>query len=236
MSEQNSVSEKEMGTFEKIYNVFLAPSKTFQSIDRKPDWIIPMAIVLAVVLLVTIFIMPIVMPEKMAEQRAKMEEKGMSPEEIDRAVEMGESIGSKAGPVMGVVSTFIVLLIIAALLMFTCGIILGGEKTSFKKVLSVVSYTSLIGSLGSLILLPVILSKKTAEVGFNLASFMSSDASESFLYQLLKKVDLFMIWEIIVAGIGLAVIYKLTTKKTITAVALLYVIVVAIGLGLQNIF
>jgi len=90
--------------------------------------------------------------------------------------------------------------------------------------------------LNSIILLPMILSKKTMEVHFSLAAFMSADASETFLYQLLKKIDLFAFWQIVVAGIGVAVIYKFTTKKAIAMVASLYVLYMVISLAWTAIF
>ena len=235
MNEAISNDQNELGTFAKISNVFFAPQKTFASIDRKPDWIIPLAIVLIITLLFTVVIMPIAIPEQMSKQRAKMEERGMSPEEIDRAMEIGEKAGKIAGPISAVVVSILFLLVISGILMFVGNIILGG-KTSFKKLFSVVCYSSLIGSLNQLILLLIIPFKKTMDVHFSLAAFMSSDSSETMLYQLLKKIDLFTIWEIIVMGIGVAVIYKFTTKKSIGMVASLYVIYIILSLVWRSIF
>lgn len=235
MTEDISKDQAESGTFEKIYNVFFAPRKTFESIDRKPDWLIPMVIVVAIAVLFTIIIMPIALPQQMEKQREKMEERGMAAEEIDRAMAMGERIGKTVGPITTGVVTIIFLLLIPGIFMFMGNIILGG-KTTFKKLLSVFCYSSLIGSLNTIILLPMILSKKTMEVHFSLASFMSADVSESFLYQLLKKIDLFAIWQIIVAGIGVAVVYKFTTKKSIIMVASLYVIYMIVSLAWKSIF
>jgi hypothetical protein len=84
--------------------------------------------------------------------------------------------------------------------------------------------------------MPIIFSKKTMEVHFSLAAFMSSDAAETFLYQLLKKIDLFAIWQIAVAGIGVAIVYKFTTKKSITMVASLYIIFIIISLAWHSLF
>lgn len=235
ISNNNKGSQREMGTFEKIYNLFFAPRKTFESIDRKPAWLTPMVIVVVVVLLFTIVVMPIMIPQQMEKQRAKMEEKGMSAEQIDKAMEMGEKFGRILGPISAGVGTVIYLLAISGLFLFVGNIILGG-KSSFKKLLSVVCYTSLIGSLNSIILLPIILSKENMDVHFSLAAFMSSDTTETFLYQFLKNIDLFWIWQIIVAGIGIAVIYKFSTKKSITMVASLYVIYMVISLALTAIF
>ena len=232
---QAGESQKEMGALEKIMNVFFAPRKTFESVDRKPDWLIPMVIVVIVSLVFTIIAMPIIMPEQMAKQREKMEEKGMTNEQIEKAQEMGAKVGKFVGPISSIVVVVVVLLVISGIYLFAGNIVLGG-KTIFKKVLAVVCYSSLIGSLGQLILLPLVMTKKTMSVSFSLASFMSPDASETALYHILKHIDLFAFWQIIVAGIGIAVIYKFTTKKSIIMVASLYVIYILISLGVKSIF
>jgi len=233
MSNNEVSAGNEMNVFSKVINVFAAPRKTFESIDRKPDWFYPLLIVVIVATIMSIFIMPIAMDQQMEEQRIKLQERGMSEAEIDQALEMGRSYGEKFGSIGAFLGTVVYLVLIALLVLFIGNIILGG-KSSFKKVFSVVNYTSLVGSLGSLILLPIILSKKSINVHFSLATFLSEDASETILYQILKSVDFFWIWQIMVAGIGMAVIYKMSTKKTTTALAVAYVIFVLIGIGFKS--
>ena len=228
-------NSNQMSTFDKIVNVFVEPKTTFRSINRHPDWIVPMIIILAVVVLFTTIIMPIVLPEQMEKQKTKMAEQGMSDEEIAKAMDVGQKVGKIVGPISAGVMTIIYILAISGILLFCGNIILGGE-TTFKKVLSVVTYSSLIGSLGSLLILPLILTKKTMHVGFSLAVFMSSDAHDTPLYQFLSKIDFFAIWQIIVVGIGLSVIYKFSTQKSITMVAVLYVLYIVISVGVTAIF
>jgi len=234
-SQASSISPQQLNAVQRVFGVFFSPRKTFEDIDRKPDWVVPMVIVVVIAVLFTVIIMPIALPQQMEKQQAKMEERGMSQEEIDRAVEMGEKIGKIVGPIGAAIGSVVFLFAVAGIFMFVGNTILGG-KTTFKKLLSVVCYSSLIGSLNSIILLPIILSKKTMEVHFSLAAFMSADASETFLYQLLKKIDLFACWQIVVAGIGVAAVYKFTTKKSITMVASLYIIYMIISLVWTSIF
>ena len=223
-------SQNNIGFMGKAFNIFLDPKKTFHSLDNKPDWIMPLIVILIIAVTFTYLIMPIVMPIQMEKQAEKMAEQGMSAEQIETATATGEKIGKIVGPIAGGLSTFIMIMAIAALLLFIGNTMLGG-KTTFKKIMSVITYTSLIDSLNSLIILPLILSKKIMEVHFSLATFLSNDASETILYQILKKFDLFAIWEVIVAGIGISIIYKFTTKKSITIVASLYIIYSIISLA-----
>ena len=221
--------KQDMSVVQRMLNIFVAPRQAFESINRKPDFLVPFIIVLLVIVAFTFAIMPVVMPTQMEKQRAKMEERGMSEEQINQAMSIGQKTGTIIGPIAAGVSTAIILLVMAGLYMFTGNVMLGGQ-TTFKHVFSVVTYSALIGSLGQLLSLPIILSKKTAEVHFSLATFLSEDSVETILYQFLKKIDLFAVWGIIVTGIGLAVIYRFTTKKGVTISAIWYVLYMVISL------
>jgi hypothetical protein len=235
MNEINTSDSVQLGIFDRIMNVFIAPRQTFLSIDQKPDWLIPMIIVVLVVLVFTMLILPISLPEQLDKARIKQEEKGLSPDEIDRAREIGKKFGKIAGPIFAVIGTILYLLALSGIFMFIGNFVLGGQ-TTYPKILSVISYTSLIGSLSSLLLLTMILTKKTINVSFSLAAFLPADAFDSFKYHLLSKIDLFAIWQIIVAGIGFSVIYKFSTKKATIMVASVYLIYAIISLILVSVF
>ncbi|MBN1154531.1 YIP1 family protein [candidate division KSB1 bacterium] len=229
----SELTGKEMSTINRIFNIFVSPRTTFESIDRKPDWFIPILIFVIITTIVSFFIMPIALDQQFEQQRIKMQERGMSDEEIETALTMGRKYAEKIGPISAPVSAVIILVIIAAVVYFLGNVILGG-KTSFKKILSVISYTSLIGGLGGLLLLPIMLSKKSMNVHFSLATFLPDKSAETVIYQLLKSVDFFMLWQIFVAGIGMAVLYRMSTKKTTTALIVLYVVITLIGVGFRS--
>jgi hypothetical protein len=116
---------------------------------------------------------------------------------------------------------------------------MGGEA-KFKKVFSVVAWSSLVGVLAGIIKTPLILSKGTLQgVTTSLAILLPTPEpgqSPSVLYQLLTKFDVFTIWTIALYCIGLAVIYKFTTKKSATLVISLWIIWIIISVALGSIF
>jgi len=234
--DMNEVLRKpELSVLTKIANIFFSPRATFLSINQKPDWIIPMTIVLIVILFFIIATLPISMPQQLEKMRLQQEEKGLSPEQTQQVMELGEKYGKRIGPVFAVIGGVLYLCGLSGIFLFFGNFILGG-KTTFVSILSVVCYTSLIGSVNSLLLLPMILAKKTMYLSFSLAALLPTAATDTFRYQLLSKIDLFAIWQIIVAGIGLAVIYQFSTKKSITMVASVYLIYVIISLAIFSIF
>lgn len=224
-----------MNAMQRIFGVFFSPKNTFQDIDRKPTWVVPVALILAIVVAFTIITMPITMPEQMEKQREKMLERGMGDDQIDQIMASQEKIGKFIGPVGAVISTIIILLIFAGILIFVGNIVLGG-KTTFKTMFSVYVHSSLIGMLGMLLSLPLIIQKQTANVHFSLALMLSEDQSKTILYNVLKAFGLFSIWQYVVLAIGFAVIYKFSMKKAGIAMVVLFLIYVGFSVAMAQIF
>lgn len=235
MTEEMVTGKGQMSIFEKILNVFIEPRKTFENLYQKPDWIIPTTILVVVMVVFTMLVMPIALPEQMEKQRQKYEERGMTDQEIERAMAVGEKAGKIIGPISSGITSIVVVLVVAGVLLFIGNIILGGES-SYKKMLAVVAYSSMIGILNLILLLPLILSKQTMNVNFSLAAFLSADSIKTITYQLLSKVDFFSIWNIFVTGIGFSVMYKFSTKKSIITIAVLYTIYAVVSAFLATKF
>ncbi len=64
-STNNIGTQQELNVIQRIFGVFFSPRRTFEDIDRKPDWLVPMVIVLVIAVLFTIIIMPIALPQQM---------------------------------------------------------------------------------------------------------------------------------------------------------------------------
>jgi len=239
MNDMNSTesygSGSRLSAIQRVIGVFFSPRDTFEDIDRKPDWVVPLVIILLVVVAFTIITMPITMPERMEMQRQKMEERGMTDEQIDNALATGAKVGKVIGPIGAAISTTIALLIFTLILWFVGNIVLGGQ-TTFKKMFSVYNYSSLIGMLGLLLTIPLIIQKQTANVHFSLALLLPEDQSKTILYKTLKAFGLFSIWQYVVLAIGFAVIYKFSMKKAGLTMAILFVLYVIFTVTMSQIF
>ncbi len=221
--------------FQRVLGIFFSPQKTFEALDQKPDWLIPLIIAIVVTVLVTIFVMPITMPEQMDKQREKMAEQGMSQEQIDQATQLGSKIGYIAGPITAAVGTAVIMLIFAGLLFFAGNVILGG-KTTFSRIFSGYNYSYLIPIIGSLVKLPLILQKKTIDIHFSLASFLSEPESKSFVFNILKSTDIFLIWQYVVLAIGFAVFYKFSLRKAGIVILILAILHIVVSAGFMTAF
>jgi hypothetical protein len=227
--------QQNLNAIQRIFGVFFSPKNTFEDIDRKPTWVVPVAVILAIVVAFTIITMPITMPEQMDKQREKMLERGMDDDQIDQIMTSQEKISKFMGPVGAGITTIIVLLIFTLILWFVGNIVMGG-KTTFKNMFSVYIHSSLIGMLGLLLSLPLIIQKQTANVHFSLALLLPEEQSKTILYNVLKAFGIFSIWQYVVLAIGFAVIYKFSMKKAGIAMVVLFLIYVMFSVAMTQIF
>jgi hypothetical protein len=232
---EDKMEEKDLSIVQKAIGVFFSPNESFQVIDRKPDWIFPLVVIIILTLVFTMITLPYTLPEQMQKQRAKLEERGMADDDIDRAMETGEKMGKIMAPVGVIIGVPIALLLFTLITWFVGNVLLGGQ-TTFKKMFSVYTYSSLIGTFGLLIRSVIIFVKKTADIHFSLALLLPQEQSETFLYKFLKAFDVFSIWQYAVLAIGFAIIYKFTIKKAGWTMAAMFLIIALISAGLAKIF
>ncbi|MFQ5771358.1 MAG: YIP1 family protein [bacterium] len=233
--QKERVETPEMSAVQRVIGVFTSPAKTFASIAVKPSWLLPIIIYSVVNIVFIFFAREIIVSETLTQQEERMVERGMESGQIEQALSTTENVMKYTMPIFGVIVPIILILLVSAVFLFVGNVIMGG-KASFKSIFSATAHSFLIGSLGALIMLPLILAKDTMQVSFSLASLMSEEARKTFLYQLLLKVDIFWIWWIAVYSIGLAMIYKMKTQKMATAVVTVYAIYAVIASALSGLF
>jgi len=234
MSTENSPT-KEMGALGRIVNIFSSPRETFQSIDHKPTWVVPFILFVIVTLLLSFLVMDIGIKDRLA----MLEARDLPAQQFEAAKSRMEGSLKYVGLVFIPVGALAVWAIVAGLLLFSGNTIMGGEA-KFKKVFSVVAWSSLVGLLGGIVKTLLILSKGTTHgVVSSLAILLPTPPlgqSAPVLYRLLSKFDLFTIWELILWIIGLAIVYRFTTKKSATLVLSLWVLWIVVSIALSGIF
>jgi hypothetical protein len=121
-------------------------------------------------------------------------------------------------------------LLTAALALFWGNFVFAG-KAKFKQVLSVAVYGELIFALGQLLLLPLVLAKKSVYVSLSLAVLAPEKSFTSILWVALSKIDLFIIWELVVIGVGLSIVYSFPRNKGLGLSVLSVGLLSAIGVA-----
>mgnify|MGYP001379093516 FL=1 len=214
----------EIGLVGRMTRVFYAPGETFASLARKQstaDWLVPMIIGAILAVFIAQQIIPIaimVSPEMRdmpAEQR-EMIEKMMG----------GEEGAVMVGMVTAPISTFVKLFAAAALLLLLVKL-LGGEGT-YGQMMAVYAYSSLIGILKAIVVTPLMVSKETMVIQTGLGILFSDELLQTFAGRFLSMFELFIVWQAIVASMGLAIVGKIAFGKALTGVFVVVTVLVAI--------
>ena len=203
--------QAELNVVGRILRVFYAPAETFEAVAEQrsvADWLVPTALVAVVVFVSTYLTMPIYM-ETMEQMSADGE-----------AMRIG---GLVAAPVM----TFVMLFIGAAIYLLV-GKLLGG-LLSYGQCLPIVAYTSLISIIQHIVRTPLALANETMDVQMGLGMFLSEEARQSFGGHLLSLIDPFVVWMVLVAGLGLSIVGQIERSRAYTGVAVITLIFLAIG-------
>ena len=223
---EESSSADGMTPIQKMVGMLLSPSKTFEQIKLKPDWLIPMIFILFATLTVQLVSKPYFFNSREYE---KLIEDTIEKTDMDReAVEsmMQKQMGIMM-PVGGLVITPIIILVFAGIFFFGGNIILGGT-TDFRTMFSLSVYVGVIGSIGLLLKLPLIIAKGSTDILTNLAILMPVDMDDTILYKLLNMVDVVLIWQTVLLAMGFVVIYEWQQKKANILVIGVWVLVITI--------
>jgi hypothetical protein len=222
----------------RIINTFIAPSKTFGDLRRSASWWAPFLLI-AVVSLVFIFIIgqqvgfdQITKNAIANSPRAEQFEK-LPADQQARQLQFATTLTkvlSYASPVFVLVA----FLVIAAVLLGTFN--LGfGAGVPFKVAFAIVAYSGLPGILHALLgIISVIaggMSGSLDKEAFNIQNpvatnpaYFMSPTEHRFLYGMASALDVFVLWSIVLIGIGFACNSKLKRSTTIGVVLAWYLL------------
>ena len=215
--------QAEMSTVDRIVRVFYAPSETFEAVAEQrsaADWLLPTLLVSVVIFISTYLTSSIYVAEAMEQIREQ------TPAEQPNVEGTGDAIrisGLVAAPIM----TFVMLFIGAAIYLLV-GKLLGG-LLSYGQCLPIVAYTSLIAILQHIVKTPLVLATGTMDVQVGLGMFLAEEARKSFGGHLLSLIDPFVVWMVVVAGLGLSIVGQIERNRAYAGVATITLIFLSIG-------
>jgi len=225
----------EMNSIARVFGALFNPRPTFESIVRRPTWLLP------IILGCLVFIGVIAtfsyrggwpsLVEKQMESNSQVQQ--LSPEAREALIQRQAKIVPIISYVSGAIVPFISALAVAGVLLgaFT---VTGTTKTDFKTSLGIVAYAGLPWIIQGLLGILVLFLKDPSTVNLqnliasNPGAILSSDAPK-WLAALLGSIDIFAIWNMVLIGIGFSATNpkKLSVGKafgTVLAVWSFYVI------------
>lgn len=204
--------------FERLGGVLMSPGETFESIVRRPDWVVPLLVILVVAVAGGILIAGHVDFSELGREAMEMNPRAaqMSSSQIDAGAHMTGMImriSAYASPAISVV----VLLIVAGVLLMT-GRAFGGEG-DFRQAFAVTVYAwmprVIKGVVGTVVLMtrqsPSIIDLQNPVMS-NLA-FLFDPKSNPLGFALGMSVDLFAIWSVVLLVFGFAAVLRVSRGK-----------------------
>jgi hypothetical protein len=209
-----------MGFPARVVGIFTAPSSVFEELARRPTWL---AALLALTLVIA-SLNAIVVFSKTGEAALRQEmqdkmPKGAPPEALEQQL----AITKYAGPAAIVVFTPLVTLILAGVVYLIFSVVMGGEGT-FRQTFSVYAHTSLIGIVGALVGTAMIFLKGNMKSSTALSAFLPFLEESSFAYRFCQGLDLFVLWQLGVLAVGMAIVNRTSTRRAATPIFSVYLV------------
>jgi hypothetical protein len=226
--------------FQRIIGVIFSPDATFASIARRPDWVVPLVLLLLVSLAAGFIMAPHI--DFGAAARESMEQnKNATPEQIEKAVRISGSIGKVLTYISPVLS-LIGLLVISGVVLLAFRIF-GGEG-DFKGAFSVTCYASIPTIIKSVVTLIIVMAKGGMIPAQALATLVRSNLgflvdykTNPMAFALLSSFDIFSVWFLALMIIGFSYVARVSKVKAAVTIISLWILVLLlklIGPALQS--
>lgn len=237
-------SQPSISPFGRVIGVFFSPKATFQDIVRKPSWLLPIALITLFSLAVCFAInQRISWREYIGQQIERSPQAAnMSAEQKQQRVDAGAKFAGPFTYVVGLLAPIIATLVVALVLLGAFNL-LAGANTNFLTSFAITAHAFLTGLVNSVLFLLVLYLKPFGTVDLenpvatNLAAVLPDDAAK-WLVALLKSIDIFTFWNLILLAIGFAATNpkKLTGSKAFSIVLSVWAAYVVCRVGWAWIF
>jgi hypothetical protein len=237
-------SQPAISSIGRVFGVFFSPKPTFEDIVRKPSWVLPFVLLTVFSIGVTFAINQRINWRQFMTQQIEKSPRSanMSAEQKEQQIEGGAKFTPVFTWAVGVCGPIIFMLVVA-LVMWGAYNLLGGANTNFGTAFAITSHAALTGLVSSLLFILILYLKPFGTVDLenpvatNLAAFLPEDSAK-WLVALLKSIDIFTFWTLILLAIGFAVTNpkKLRGSKAFTIAFSVWAVYVVLRVGSAWIF
>ena len=226
---------------QRVLDTFFTPSRTFADIRRNRSWWLPFlllavfSLVFGVVAIKRVGIDTLLENAQRSNPAQAEKMQNMPPEQRATAARVGGAI-MKTALYCGPVFLLLFAAIVALLLWVGCNFILGGSGT-YPGMFAVSMYAMLPGLLAYLIIVITLFagSPETFNInnpaGTNIGYYLPQDAS-AFFRSLLTSFDVIFLWEMVLLGLGAAIVARLKPAMGIALVLGGWFVIVLIKAGI----
>jgi Yip1 domain len=235
-------------SFARVFGVIFSPKPTFESIARRPSWIVPLLLVIAVsILVIAVFGQRVgwrnfMIRQNQQSSRAQKQMEQMTPDQREHLLDQQTKIAPIFGYVGVILGTIIGALLVAAVLMVALNLT-SGSKIPFVTSLGIVSYSWVPAIIAGLLGILIMFIKDPATVDIehlvasNVGAFVSDD-SPKWLVTLLTCFDIFVFWTMILMALGYGATdpKKISFGKALSTIVIVWAIYIVVKVGFTAAF
>jgi hypothetical protein len=221
MEDLSPSGEIEGGFWTSLIDIFIDPVKVFKRIKNGLPWWQPFLVIAVASSAIAWFQGPI------NRHILLLNERGLPEDQLQRQVDIMDKFGF-IGLIVAPVVVLIIYVVIAALCNVAANLVSG--RSSFKKMMGLISFTAIIGIIEQALRLLIIHMKGIENitsrddlysVSFSLTRFIDADG---FLRALLDSLSIFGIWFLVLFVIGVSVIYETSRKAALVPAAVMWLL------------
>jgi Yip1 domain len=215
-----------MSLLSRFTGIITAPKATYEAVVANPKWF-GMLVLVSVVMSVVVggFLLTKVGQDAWLDAATTA---GHVTEEQYQGMEKMAPFVGYGTMVFFLIGGPIFLAIVSGILFAIFNAALGGDA-SFKQVFTVAVHVGPIGLLGQLFTVPLNYLRGTMSSSTNLGVLTQSMLDDgSFIARLLGMIDIFLIWQLFVLAIGLAVLYRRRTQPIATSLFVVYAVIAVV--------
>jgi hypothetical protein len=199
----------------RFTGIFTSPRRVFEDIRARPTWLIPYIVVSLISIGSNWLWRPVILEEQMTRiqesEKIPADQKEATMERMEK--QMTSPVGAAIGIVAVPVSILAITALVAAILYFGTTLLLGSE-TTYKRIFAMTMHIGYISILNVLVRTPLVLAKNSLKVHLSPGALLPGEMEDSTVMHIADRFDVFEIWGLVLYIIGVAVICRMTTKKS----------------------
>jgi hypothetical protein len=218
------------GLAARLIGVIFSPGETFRSITAHPTWLGAMVVVTLIVGAANFALL-----STEVGQQALLDQQIRSSEAWGHTVtDADQARFERMLPVMRYVTLGSILVFAPVITFAFAGLLfavfnagLGGDR-KYKQVLAVMTHSGAVSILMALFSTTLSYARESLSSATNLGVFFPFLDEGTLPARFLGMVDLFVIWWVIVVGIGLGVLYRRRTERIVLSLLATYILIVGV--------
>ena len=225
--------------FARLPGAIFSPGRTFESIARRPSWILPVLLWIVCSVSLSVVLLPRMDFEKMTRERFEKAGRTVTDEQLQSIVERQRRFAPIFGYAGAVLAPVLIALLVAVVLWGAFRAF--GWDSTYPQALGVTTHAFLPGVLGSLLLIPLVARQERMDpsamgdlLRSNLGFLVARDSK--VLHSLLSSIDVFGLWTLALLVLGFAEAARIPKGRSAALILSLWGIFVLARAGLAALF